>query len=175
MKPFGTQLHICCNTSERAFGASAYYRADYVVDGVECLLIMAKSRFATLKQLSISRLELQAALMEARLAILVLKYIKVEGEVFFCSDSQTTLQWLRVNDMIILLFVAHRRTEILDSTQQKSWRHIPGELNPADDLTSGIMAEHLLSSHRWFNGATFMQFSSRNVAASAQGSIAEER
>ena len=34
---------------------------------------------------------------------------------------------------------------------------MPGELNPADDLSRGITAAHLSASHRWFIGPTFLQ------------------
>jgi len=29
-------------------------------------------------------------------------------------------------------------------------------MNPADDLSRGVMACHLLASHRWFNGPGFL-------------------
>ena len=155
-QPLGYQLHLCCDASERAFGAAGYLRSDYGVDGFESRLVIAKARVAPLKQLSIPRLELQAAVMAARLASLIVKHLGLKLDVVYWSDSQTTLQWIQASSMIFLPFVGHRRTEILETSTPQQWRHIPGEMNPADDLSRGVMACHLLASHRWFNGPGFL-------------------
>jgi len=61
------------------------------VDGFESRLVIAKARVAPLKQLSIPRLDLQAAVMAARLASLILKYLGMKMDAVYWSDSQTTL------------------------------------------------------------------------------------
>ncbi|KXJ77601.1 hypothetical protein RP20_CCG007077 [Aedes albopictus] len=61
------QLHVFTDASETAFGIVAYFRA--VIRGeVKCALVMSRSKVAPIKQLSIPRLELQGALLGARLA-----------------------------------------------------------------------------------------------------------
>ncbi|XP_055523162.1 uncharacterized protein LOC129717320 [Wyeomyia smithii] len=63
----GLQLHIFTDASEKAYGCAAYFRI--VIDGeARCALVMSKSKVAPLKQLTIPRLELQAAVLGARLA-----------------------------------------------------------------------------------------------------------
>ncbi|XP_058817477.1 uncharacterized protein LOC131680783 [Topomyia yanbarensis] len=60
------QLHIFTDASEAGYGCAAYFRA--VNNGtVQCSLVMAKSKVAPLKKLSIPRMELQAAVLGARL------------------------------------------------------------------------------------------------------------
>lgn len=65
---FGTlQLHVLVDASEEAYVAAAYFR---IVDRtqVRCVLVSSKTKVAPLKPLSVPRLELQAALLGARLA-----------------------------------------------------------------------------------------------------------
>ncbi|XP_055622535.1 uncharacterized protein LOC129766105 [Toxorhynchites rutilus septentrionalis] len=65
---FGSiQLHVFTDAGESAYGCVGFLRI--IVEGiVKCLLIMARSKVAPLKQLSIPRLELQAAVLGARMA-----------------------------------------------------------------------------------------------------------
>lgn len=62
------QLHVFCDASLEAYAAAAYIRLEIENGLANVKLIMAKSRVAPLKLLSVSRLELQAALLGARLA-----------------------------------------------------------------------------------------------------------
>ena len=39
------------------------------------------------------------------------------------------------------------------------WRHVPGDVNPADDASRGIPASSLSSRHRWFQGPAFLKLS----------------
>ncbi|XP_062713585.1 uncharacterized protein LOC134290455 [Aedes albopictus] len=60
------QLHVFTDASEMGYGCAAYFRL--VCDGqVQCSLIMARSKVAPLKYQSIPRMELQAALLGARM------------------------------------------------------------------------------------------------------------
>ena len=36
------------------------------------------------------------------------------------------------------------------------WRHVPGELNPADDVSRGMSAMEILHSDRWISGPSFL-------------------
>ena len=55
------------------------------------------------------------------------------------------------------IFVANRIAEILNNTQSHQWNHCPGELNPADDCTSGIAFRDIHSNTRWFKGPEFLK------------------
>ena len=59
------------------------------------------------------------------------------------------------------MFVANRVTEILEATSKDQWRHVPGDLNPADLASRGIMdPARLMTANQkgtsWFNGPAFM-------------------
>lgn len=110
------ELHIFCDASEQAYGAVAYLR---ISGGNEVLtsFIMARSRVAPKKTISIPRLELCAALSGSQLANLLVKELSVPlHNVTLWSDSTTVLTWICSDSCRYKVFVANRITEILDYT-----------------------------------------------------------
>ena len=58
------------------------------------------------------------------------------------------------------MFVANRVTEIQTLTFPSSWFHCLGTDNPADLMTRGVLADHLISSNMWLRGPTWLSNSS---------------
>ncbi len=50
-------------------------------------------------------------------------------------------------------------SKILENTDVSSWHHVPGQLNPAEELSRGLYATKLQSDHRWFVGPDFLSLS----------------
>ena len=99
----------------------------------EIAYVVRKCRVAPMKQQSIPRLELKAAMFGTRLKQLIVDEHDVGIErTFFWTDSTTVLQWLHGVDKKEPVFVANRVAEILDSSTIDQWRHVEGTLNPAD-------------------------------------------
>ncbi|XP_067025671.1 uncharacterized protein [Acropora muricata] len=67
--PSAIELHVFGDASEQAFCSVAYLRFCYASGAVKCAFVMAKTRVAPKKPLSIPKLELQAALLSARLSL----------------------------------------------------------------------------------------------------------
>ena len=77
------------------------------------------------------------------------------SNVTLWSDSTIVLNWLRSESASFKPFVGVRVAEIQESWSTSSWRYVPSEDNPADDLSRGITVEEL-SSSRWMNGPPFL-------------------
>ena len=82
-----------------------------------------------------------------------------------CKDCTTRVQdtlpireaWIQSPSRSFKPFVSVRVGEIQTNTDPSQWRHIPGEVNVADDVSRGIRVEEL--NGRWSNGPEFLQLS----------------
>ena len=154
----GIQLHVFCDASESAFGCVAYIRYSFKDGSHASSLVMAKSKLAPIKAITLPRLELNAARCGARLAHLIVHEIDLPIErVHFWSDSTLTLQYINNTQHRMKVFVANRVAEILELSEAKDWSHVPGNLNPADMLTRGIADPEKLMQNRWFQGPEFLE------------------
>lgn len=87
-----TQLYGFCDASQRAYGACMYIRTQIDSNDFHVLLLCSKTRVAPIKTLSISRLELCAALLLAQLIHKIRSCIDVtENKIFLWLDSTITL------------------------------------------------------------------------------------
>lgn len=153
---YSVQMHVFCDASEKAFAAVVYLRMN-TEDDVELSFVMAKTRVAPLKPLSIPRMELQAALLGSRLYTTVVKELEYKiPNVTFWSDSKTLLYWLRSETKIYKPFVAHRVGEITESTNFRDWRWVPTSMNVADLATRDHIETDLSSKCAWINGPEFL-------------------
>lgn len=153
-----TDLHIFCDASLEAFAAAAYLRSETRSRGVLVSLIMSKSRVAPVKPMTVPRLELQAALLGARMARTIVDELEIEiSERVFWSDSTTVLHWIRANPLSKQMYVANRLGEIGELTQIREWRWVPTRENPADDATRWT-DRPLQQNDRWFAGPNFLHY-----------------
>ena len=155
--PSAIELHVFGDASEQAFCSVAYLRFCYTSGAVKCAIVMAKTRVAPKKPLSIPKLELQAAVLSARLSLVVIKeHDYIIDSTYFWTDSSTVFQWILGVSKRHPAFIANRIGEILDSTDPCQWNHCPGMLNPADDGSRGLPVTSITSGNRWLNGPAFL-------------------
>ncbi|XP_058797666.1 uncharacterized protein LOC131667915 [Phymastichus coffea] len=158
---FRTQLHVFCDASLQAYAAAAYLRTESHDGKVDVSLVMAKTRVAPVKPTTIPRLELQAAVLGARIASTVSEELDIKiSEKIFWSDSTTVLQWIRAGPRLKQTFVRNRLGEIGDKTQISEWRWVPTRANPADDATRPSK-EPMRPTDRWFVGPEFLHGASQ--------------
>lgn len=148
------ELHIFCDASSRAFTSVAYLRRKTTNNLWHVSFIIARARVAPLKVLSIPRLELQAAVLGARLSDFIKRYIDI-NKTYFWTDSKTVLCWLRSEVGRFKAFVAHRVSEVAELTNISDWRWVSTEHNAADDATRETIID---DSNRWINGPEFLRF-----------------
>ena len=113
---------------------------------------MGQCRIAPINQLSIPRLELQAALYSLRLRSFIVQEHDLQlDSVTHWTDSATVLQWLHSADKKQNNFVANRAAEIFASSSIDEWNHVKGELNPSDIEKREIIIKKLYKSD-WISG-----------------------
>ncbi|XP_076733061.1 uncharacterized protein LOC143413643 [Maylandia zebra] len=160
------QLHVFCDASESAYGAVAYLRFKSAEHEVHTAFIMARSRVAPRKKLSIPRLELCAVLAGAQLSRLLLSELTLPiSETTLWTDSTTVLNWIQSESCHYKVFVGTRIAEIQELTEAASWRYVPSALNPADDITRGKPLRELSKPSQWMDGPPFLRQASEQWPA----------
>ena len=143
-------LHIFSDASLESMCIVADMRA-LTSNGTEVSFVMGKCRTAPMKQNTIPKLELKAALYSVRLRQLIEKEhdIKMDS-VTHWMDSMTVLRWFHAAHKKQQVFVANRVGEKLNHSTVDEWRHVKGSMNPADIGTQGFTLEKLRESE-WLN------------------------
>jgi hypothetical protein len=160
LTPSGTignpTLIIFCDASRLAFGTCAYVRWKLFEGNFGVRFVAARSRVAPLKELTIPRLELQAAVLASRLGKTVINESRLVFEaVVYFSDSRVVLAWIKGQPRSYKPFVSSRISEIQSNSKPDEWLHCPTHLNVADDVTKGISSEEI--NGRWLNGPEFLK------------------
>ncbi len=158
-RPTEIELFGFSDSSERAYSALVYARIT-VNEHTQTQLVMAKSRVAPLKKLTIPRLELLGALILARLINTVLKALLpfCNAKISKCwSDSITTIFWIKGDQREWKLFVENRVQEIRQLVPKELWEHCPGKDNPADIPTRNNNPTTLNTNSRWFKGPEWLE------------------
>jgi Pao retrotransposon peptidase. len=106
--------------------------------------------------LTIAKLELNAALLGARLANTVGEALreKVTRRTFW-TDSSAVRGWLRATASFYKPFVSHRVGEIQTLVLPQEWRYVPGEQNPADYATRSQLQDQAIVQD-WIDGPRFL-------------------
>ena len=118
---------------------------------------MSKSRVAPKKTVSMRRLELLAAVTNARLLKFVAESLTLKIDRVVCwTDSMVTLQWIRGSSCQWKTLVANHVAEIQSTWDPQHWRHCSGEDNPADLLTRGLPAKVLAVNNLWWSGPSWL-------------------
>ena len=151
------ELHMFGDSSQDDFIAVAFLRGN-VNTGDSCSteITFVFGQVGPKKALSISKLQLQALLLAARLRNEVQRALTLQSETtFMWTDSTKVLQWLHSLEKQ-LVFVANCVGEILEITTADEWYHIQTDDNPADVGTRGLAAKALLQSS-WLKNPEFLK------------------
>ena len=133
-----------------------YLRAETASD-VEVSIVIWNCQIAPIKQKTVPKLELQAALYAVSLRQLILEGHDSDiGKVYHWTASPTVLQWLRSAHKEQQVFVANRLDEILEKSTVDQWRLMKGTLNPADIGTQGMEVFQLLEME-WLTGPAWIR------------------
>ena len=110
------RLHILADASLTAYGAVAF-----TCSANSTSFVMAKSRVAPIKPLTLPKLELMGALTAARLCNFIIQALHpLNLSTHFWSDSQITLHWIKQEKHTNIL-VTHHVVEILNYLEPVHW------------------------------------------------------
>lgn len=154
------QIHGFCDASQHAYGACVYVRTQTAKNRYRIELLCSKSRVAPVKEITIPRLELCAAVLLAQLTKKVVDAFDSAGiQIVLWSDSTIALNWITSSSRRWSVFVANRVGEIQRLTKLEHWRHIPSADNPADILSRGLYPSEIASASSWWRGPEFLRLS----------------
>ena len=153
------ELHVFDDSSQDAFSAVSFLRGKLINDHdvvTQLAFVFGKVRVAPMKALTVPKLELQVALLAARLRAEVLRALSLKiDRTYMWSDSSTVLQWLTSLEKQPT-FVANRVCEILDLTTVDEWHYVPTAHNRLM-RASGECLQLLFLNSFWLSGPDFQK------------------
>ena len=155
------ELNIFCDGSAQAYGAVAYFvfsNKDYKQN--ICSFILSKSPLSPLKEqcsIAIPKLELQAAVLAARLKCTMLEEIDFDiDKVRFWTDSKITLNYIRNSSKRLSVSIMNSLHEIRLNSNINERYFIPGKNNLADQCTRYNPLTSLTLNCLWIKGPHFL-------------------
>lgn len=156
-----TFCELCgfCDASERGTCAVVYLRVRYESSEIKTFFVCAKSKIAPLRRLSIPKLELESAVLLAKLINFV-KNCYAEKiaftNIFAFTDSTVALSWIRSSPHCWKTYVSNRVTFIQEKIAPTNWYHVPSAKNAADPGSRGLFPNELLKCNLWWEGPDFL-------------------
>ncbi|OXA50438.1 uncharacterized protein LOC110854180 [Folsomia candida] len=148
-------IHVFSDASKYAYSACVFMRSEGV-DGVNVQLVMARARVASVKKMTIPRLELLGCCIAVRLGNTVKTMLEAEDlPINYWTDSSCSLYWIHKNENWAT-FVNNRVLEIRKNSNVADWRHVPGVHNPADLPSPGCGGARLVDL-RWWEGPVWLR------------------
>ena len=155
-----TQLHGFSDASEDAYAGVVYLRMVDTSNVVYVSLVMAKTRVAPIKRLTIPRLELCGANLLANLLDHIKRVLGIPSDhVYAWTDSTVVLGWLSGNPRRFKMFVGNRVSNVMGLVPPDRWQHVRGDQNPADSASRGLFPSELLEHRLWWDGPEWLYMS----------------
>ncbi|XP_076660066.1 uncharacterized protein LOC143363353 [Halictus rubicundus] len=153
------ELHGFADASTVAYAAVVFARCISSSGTITVSLLAGKSKVAPLTPVTIPRLELQAAVLLARLMKFVSSALDLRDAPCYCwTDSTVALAWLQSHPSKWKTFVANRVADVQTRLPHAIWRHVPTADNPADCASRGLLSDELLRYHLWWKGPAWLPY-----------------
>ena len=151
------ELHGFSDASQEAYSAVVYLRATYKNSPPTCRLVVAKTRVAPLKQLTIPRLELCGATLLSKLLNSTRQTLDIPLDATHAwCDSTIVLAWLDGSPRRYQTYVGNRISTVTSLIPPSARKHVPTKDNPADCASRGMAAEELKTHSLWWHGPSWL-------------------
>ncbi|XP_067952075.1 uncharacterized protein [Watersipora subatra] len=165
------QLHTFTDASTTGYGHCTYLRLVNTNRKVHVALLASKAKVAPIKQITIPRLELQAACSAVQAVNKYVKELELPNiTTYFYSDSTVVLGYICNTKERFQTFVANRVETIRTLSKPKNWAYVPTNQNPADMASCGASIIDLTHSE-WFSGPKFLWTEPIDIPSQPQLSI----
>ena len=160
-KEFGevkeVQLHLFSDASRQGYAAVAYLRLKDVFNRIHCAFVMGKARLAPVREISIPRLELTAAVISVKLSKIIREELDMTiDQVHYWTDSTSVLKCINNESKRFHTFESNRLTVIHNGSKPSEWKYVNRDDNPADDGSKGRKIDAMLKNDRWLKGPKFL-------------------
>ena len=103
------------------------------------MCVLGKSCTAPLRKITITRLELQAAVLSTHLSERIQQEIGIEfSEVHYWTDSEVVLKYIYNDHKRFTVYVGNRVAEVREKSNPDQWHYCPSEDNPTDEASQGL-------------------------------------
>ena len=134
-----------------------YLRMTDTDGGVHAALVIAKTKVAPIKRMTIPRLELSGAHLMAQMLHHVKEALGVPlKSVHAWTDSTIVLNWLSGNSRRFKTYVGNSVSHIVDLIPPDRWNHVNGSSNPADCASRGVLPSQLIDHSLWWTGPDWL-------------------
>ena len=155
--PVHTEIHSFSDASDSGIGQISYLRMVNHKGEVHVSYLLAKSRVALLKPISIPRLESTAGIISVNVASVLKSELDIEDiKCYYYTDSEILIGYINNEARRFHVYVGNGVQHIRDRSSPGDWFHVPGKENPADEASRGLTAKELLENDRWFTGPKFL-------------------
>ena len=152
-------LIICNDGSDEAMCATAHVRWTMSDGTYQCFLFASKTRVTPLRKETTPRIEMQSAVLGARLAKTIQTYSGLEFEdTVHVVDSTCTMATLQNTTSPLRDYMGNRKAEILSIVDANKFYHIRSKLNISDLGTrADAVATDVSAGSDWQNGTEWMR------------------
>ncbi|XP_071581069.1 uncharacterized protein [Temnothorax nylanderi] len=169
------EIHGFSDASTKAYAAVVYLRLVPRNGPVIVCILVAKSKVAPIKTISVPRLELCGALLLAQLMSFVLSNVDIPNLRYHCwIDARIVLAWLKQSPSRWKVFVANRVAKVQQLLPKAIWHHVPTADNPADCASRGLRPSELADCALWWSGPSWLKKSPEHWPTSCSSPIESE-
>ena len=139
--PVQAEVHSFSDARESGIGQVSYLRTVNSKGEVHVSFLIAKSRVAPIKPISIPRMELTAAVVSVNVTKMLQSELDYENlRSVYYTDSEVVIGYISNEARRFHVYVGNRVQHIRDRSDPEQWHHVPEKDNPVDEASRSLTA-----------------------------------